>query len=109
MRRMLDKMRSSLISLFRANASGGRMIHRGTRTITTERLTLRRFTVDDAEAMFRNWADDERVSRYMTWEPHGDISVTRSLLENWVATYSNNAYYQWCIDFEGEMIGSISA
>ena len=35
------------------------MEHKGTKRIETERLTLRPFRVEDAEAMHRNWASDE--------------------------------------------------
>lgn len=42
------------------------LTHKGMQTIKTERLTLRKFTVDDARAMFENWANDERVTRYLT-------------------------------------------
>lgn len=31
------------------------MNHKGTVTLETERLILQRFTMDDVEAMFRNW------------------------------------------------------
>ena len=41
--------------------------HKGTQTIHTERLILRKFTIDDAQAMFENWASDEKVTRYLTW------------------------------------------
>ena len=34
------------------------MEHKGTKTIETERLTLRPFRAEDAEAMFRNWESD---------------------------------------------------
>jgi ribosomal-protein-alanine N-acetyltransferase len=34
------------------------MTHKGTITLKTERLILRRFTEDDAEAMFKNWYED---------------------------------------------------
>lgn len=44
--------------------------HRGTQTLKTERLILRRFYVSDAQAMFENWANDERVTRFMSWFPH---------------------------------------
>lgn len=42
------------------------MNHKGTVTLETERLILRRFTMDDAEAMFRNWASDPEVTKYLT-------------------------------------------
>ena len=34
--------------------------HKGTQTIHTKRLILRKFTIDDAQAM-KNWASDEKV------------------------------------------------
>ena len=34
------------------------MKHCGTRRLETERLVLRRFTIDDAAAMYRNWASE---------------------------------------------------
>ena len=30
----------------------------------------RRFTLDDAEPMFRNWAGDPEVTKYLTWPTH---------------------------------------
>ena len=40
--------------------------HKGTATLTTPRLTLRRFEIADAQAMFDNWANDPRVTRHLT-------------------------------------------
>ena len=42
------------------------MVHKGTVRIETERLILRRFVIDDAEAMYRNWAGEEEVVRFLT-------------------------------------------
>ena len=84
------------------------MNHTGTQTIRTGRLILRRFTVNDAEAMFRNWANDPEVTKYLTWPPHGDVEVTRNLLKSWVAEYEKPDHYQWVIEFGGEPIGSIA-
>lgn len=38
----------------------------GTQRLETGRLILRRFTVGDAEDMYRNWASDPEVTRYLT-------------------------------------------
>ncbi len=86
------------------------MTHKGTRKLETERLTLRQFTTDDAEAMFANWANDPEVTRFLTWQPHKDACLTRQLLQNWTASYSDPEYYQWAIVPKklGEPIGSIS-
>ena len=87
------------------------MKHLGTKTIETDRLVLRRFEVSDAEAMYRNWANDREVTKYLTWPVHADPEVTGALLETWVKEYENDHYYQWAIGLKernGEPIGSIS-
>lgn len=82
--------------------------HKGTQTIQTERLVLRRFTVDDAQAMFENWANDERVSRYLTWNPHKSQEATRRLLVSWCEEYQKPNVYNWLMEYSGVPIGSIS-
>lgn len=42
------------------------MTHKGTVMLETERLILRRFTIDDTEPVFRNWASDPEVTKYLT-------------------------------------------
>lgn len=84
------------------------MNHVGTKTLQTQRLTLRKFTVDDVNAMYRNWASDPEVTKFMTWPAHADESITRMVIESWVREYDRDDYYQWAIEFEGEPIGSIS-
>ena len=88
------------------------MNHCGTRQLDTERLVLRRFVTEDAEAMFRNWASDPEVTKYLTWPAHANVDVTRAVLKDWTATYASQNYYQWAIVLKenGECpIGSISA
>ena len=82
--------------------------HKGTQTIRTERLILRRFTVDDAQAMFTQWANDERVTRYLTWDAHESPEATKQLLELWCAAYENLNTYNWVMEYEGTPIGNIS-
>ena len=43
------------------------MEHKGTVQLASERLILRQFCMQDAEAMYRNWAGDDAVTRYLTW------------------------------------------
>lgn len=81
---------------------------KGTETLHTPRLTLRRFTVDDAEDMYRNWATDENVTRFLTWEPHKSLDDTRALLAEWCESYSKPFYFNWVIEYEGSAIGNIS-
>ena len=82
----------------------------GTQTIETRRLTLRRFRPEDAEPMFRNWASDPEVTRFLTWPPHASAGVTAQLLENWIGRYGDGGFFNWAIEWKetGEVIGNIS-
>ena len=86
------------------------MNHKGTKTLETERLILRQFTLNDAEAMYRNWANDPEVTRFMTWPPYENAEGTRKKLQQWVEEYKDPSNYTWAIVPKdlGEPIGSIS-
>ena len=86
------------------------MKHCGTECIETERLLLRPFTMEDAPAMFTNWASDPEVTRYLTWPTHDNIDTTAMVLADWIAKYEQPGYYQWAIVPKdiGAPIGSIS-
>ena len=86
------------------------MNHQGTRELETQRLLLRPFREDDAEAMFRNWASDPEVTRYLTWPTHDDPAFTRTLAAQWEESSRDPAFYQWAVVPKdlGEPIGSLS-
>ena len=88
------------------------MIHCGTQIIETERLLLRRFTVNDADAVYGNWASDPDVTKFLTWPVHSSVDVSRAVLETWVSSYAQKNYYQWAIvlkEHGSDPIGSIAA
>ena len=66
-------------------------------------------SLEDADAMFKNWANDEEVTKYLTWSPHGTEDVTKEILKQWVDSYKDEKYYQWAIVLKeiDEPIGSI--
>ena len=83
------------------------MRHVGTKTIETPRLTLRRLEVSDAEMMFRNWASDENVTRFLRWDAHQSIDETKNMVQQWVDSYQDDSTYYWGLYLkDGEMIGS---
>nr|MDD6336493.1 GNAT family N-acetyltransferase [bacterium] len=86
------------------------MQHLGTCTLQTHRLVLRRFQVDDAKAMFDNWAGDGDVVRYLTWPAHPNVEATQQIVQHWVQQYSHHDFYQWAIVLKGlgQPIGGIS-
>lgn len=85
------------------------LTHKGTKELTTKRLKLRRFTVDDAQEMFNNWANDAEVTKFVSWPPHSTPDLTRELLGKWVEEYEKSDYYSWAIEYNGRLIGSIGA
>lgn len=87
------------------------LTHKGTQTIETPRLILRRATLQDAQPMFRNWASDPEVTKYLTWPPHESIAVTEQVLASWIAEYEKDDYYQWLIVLKeiDQPIGSLIA
>ena len=86
------------------------MDHKGTVSLETDRLRLRRFVLDDAEAMYKNWASDPAVTEFLTWPAHASVDVTKKLLESWVAAYERADFYNWAMELRetGQIIGNIS-
>lgn len=80
----------------------------GTTVITTKRLHLRPFKMEDASNMFKNWASDPLVTRFLTWRPHSNLQVTSDLLDTWVKRYKDPNFYNWAIEYNGDIIGSVS-
>lgn len=71
--------------------------HKGTVTLETERLILRKFLFEDAEDMFANWANDAEVAKYMRWNEHKDIDETKKNLRNRIEKYQEPSTYYWAI------------
>ena len=86
------------------------LIHKGTKTLETSRLILRKALPADADAMFRNWASDSEVTKFLTWPTYTQVETAHEILNIWVKNYEQPDYYQWMIVPKelGEPIGSIS-
>ncbi len=86
------------------------MHHKGTNSIETIRLILRKFTEYDDKDMFTTWASDPEVCKYLSWGPHKDITVTRKRIADWIKNYNLENTYIWAIHLKSmnKPIGSIS-
>lgn len=86
------------------------LTHKGTQTIETPRLILRRAIREDAQPMFRNWASDPEVTKYLTWPTYESVEAVFTRVDIWINEYDKTDYYQWMIVLKelGEPIGSIS-
>ena len=87
------------------------MKHQGTKKLETDRLILRQFCLEDADAMFSNWANDPEVTKYLMWPYHKNVEVSKNVLADWTNHYTEVDYYQWAIVLKengDEPIGSIA-
>ena len=71
--------------------------HLGTKRLETNHLVLRRFTLQDAIPMLKNWiADPEVQHRYCEPVYRTEFEVL-CLLEAWMKRYQNPDFYRWAI------------
>lgn len=77
--------------------------------IETERLLLRKIKETDAEPMFRNWASDPEVTKYMTWNSRENIEVTKTIINHWLEEEKDPKTIRFFITLKNsdEPIGSI--
>lgn len=79
------------------------------RELETDRLRLRRVCASDAQAIFDNWASDDEVTKYITWNTHKSIEDTERILNIWLKEYENEPCYRYGIERkeDGELMGMI--
>ena len=63
-------------------------------TLETDRLLLRKITLDDAQAIFA-YASDPQVPVYMPWEPHQSIAETYEYLAHVLERYQRGWPGPW--------------
>lgn len=76
-------------------------------TLTTARLTLRRMKTSDWRDMYE-YASQERVTKYLLWEPHKSPEQTQDYLRYLQAQYRAGDFYDWAVvtNDERKMIGT---
>jgi ribosomal-protein-alanine N-acetyltransferase len=86
------------------------VINVGIETIETERLILRRFSLKDADDMYKNWINDNDVQSNYGEPVYENIDLVIELLKKWITAYSSNEYYRWAIVLKenNENIGQIA-
>ena len=77
--------------------------------LVTDRCILRKVRKEDAAPMFNNWANDPEVTKYLTWNPHENIEVTKKIIDSWLEEENNPKTFRFMITLKdsGEPIGSI--
>lgn len=76
--------------------------------LETERMILRPLKVEDAETVFANWTSDEEVAKFMRWNVHENVDVTREWIHAEVDAIESDTVYNFgfVLKETGELIGS---
>ncbi len=71
--------------------------------LTTSRLILRPFVLEDAEDVYK-WTGSWEVTKYLWWYPNRDLETTRKILHKWIKNQRN---YSWAIVRDKQVIGEV--
>lgn len=109
---LICKRQSIKMPCFKKLYSAGKEInlminHKGTQQIKTERLLLRKILPEDAEMVYV-WMSDPEVCKYERWRPHPSVDYSRGYIIEVFDYYKSDRTYQWGIETNGKLIGSVS-
>lgn len=78
--------------------------------LETTRLVLRRPRLSDALEIFRNYASDAEVTRYLTWKPDASVAEVKRIIRQILEAQALDAQLDWAITRRGKdsVIGMIS-
>jgi ribosomal-protein-alanine N-acetyltransferase len=78
-------------------------------SISTGRLILRKPRLEDAESIFRNYASDSEVTRFLVWRPHSQLDQTREFISACIRSWQEEERFPFVICQAGsvEAIGMI--
>ncbi len=70
---------------------------------------LRAPRMDDAIVIFNGWAQDQEVTRYLTWRPHQKIEQTQEFIQSCIAAWKGETHFPYMITLKEarEVIGMI--
>ena len=63
--------------------------------LETERLILRTFNKNDLYDVFYGWETDPDVARYIMWESHNNIELTKYWIEKEIGNIEKDDWFRW--------------
>ena len=78
--------------------------------LETERLILRKVTVNELDDLFNNWGSDVNTTKFLTFKTHSSKEDTMKFINNWINKYEKGGL-EWAIELKEnhQVIGMISA
>ena len=82
----------------------------GTVELCTERMTLRRYQPEDADALYRHMGTDPSMYKYSGWNPYATKAMAEETVKRFIQSYDKDEHvYSWVMDFDDVLIGTIGA
>lgn len=79
--------------------------------LETKRLRLRKPVLQDADEIFRKYAQDSEVTKYLTWRPNRNIKETRNFVRACLQAWEEGKAFHWVIvrQKDNQLLGMITA
>jgi ribosomal-protein-alanine N-acetyltransferase len=68
------------------------------KSLKTDRLSLRKAKLTDAEAIFRQYATDPEVTKYVSWRAHRNVEETRDYMRMCSLAWDVGRAFHWVIE-----------
>ena len=77
--------------------------------VETERLILRKPSLEDAPAIFAGWTQDKEVTRYLTWHPHQTMEQTEQFIQSCLDAWMHETRFPYMITLKesDDIVGMI--
>lgn len=87
------------------------LTHKGTQTLETERLVLRKVQKDDVQALFEGCFSVPEVTKYLRYDTYKNIEDAYRIVASWEEEYARPNRYFWVITLKesGLPVGTVSA
>ena len=79
--------------------------------LKTARLQLRKAKLSDAQAIFREYAKDPEVTKYVSWRAHRNLEETREYMRMCSMAWDIGRAFHWVIETQEskQVIGMVIA
>ncbi len=81
----------------------------GTVKLWTDRMILRRYRPEDAEALYRYLGTDPAMYKYSGWNPYATLEMAQETVRGFIDSYGDEHSYSWVMDIDDVIVGTIGA
>ena len=85
------------------------IVPHGTVELWTDRLILRRYTMEDAEPLYHRLGSDPAMSQYSGWNPYATPEMAQETVRRFIDSYEEEHSYSWVMDVADVLVGTIGA